>query len=313
MILSWPEIQVRSNCLILYTACDYGGNLRPTHLKKLYQSLKIARQTTYSGELRTGTKKRLTRCIDLLVQTTKTRHQWNPVTQRETQHRLSFITLTIHQGRNLTAQEAYKKVFVHFIQWMRRTMKVKTYVWKAEFQKRGQIHYHITTPSFIHYQEIRDKWNNLQQQAGLLAEYYAKKGHYDPNSTDIHSVKHVKNLSSYLKKEFAKCIQNQKTTGKVWDCSQNLKSSRYFTLEVTPEQEKALLRLDDQKKIGEITLDQCTVFTGKTEDLLQVLGIKDIKNYDDHLTAIRNKEFKEIPKRKVVRNKKKSELSTGVH
>ena len=145
---------------------------------------------------------------------------------------LSFITLTVSDPqKKLSGKEAYQKLLSHFLAWMRRTKKINTYIWKAELQQNGQIHYHITTPAFINYQEICDKWNNLQRQAGLLNKYASEKGHYDANSTDIHSVRDVKDLSAYLIKYIAKQSQNQESLGgKVWDCSENLSRAKYHSL-----------------------------------------------------------------------------------
>ena len=165
-----------------------------------------------------------------MCQSIKIRKIYNPVTQTIHPHRLSFITLTVSQKENLTARQVYKSCFEKFLRWLRQSQQVTTYVWKCEQQTRGQIHYHITTPSFIHYQYIRDKWNNLQRAAGYLTQYEKEHGHSNPNSTDIKEVKKIRNLSNYMIKEFCKSIQNPNTEGKIWDCSLNLKKYKYYSV-----------------------------------------------------------------------------------
>jgi hypothetical protein len=324
---------------------DYYDSPGNRHLKFLQQNAFNVQKTAYSGALTDGARKRMTRCIDLLVQTSPGQWLENPVTKKRQFHKLAFITLTISQSKNITANEAYHKVFKHFLQWFRRTEKVNTYIWKVEVQNRGQIHYHITTPSFIHWQRLRDKWNNLQEKAGFMEEYRSKKGHSDANSTDIHEIRHVKNLSSYLKKEYAKAIQNingneitikelecqlpkmikendtksylrelkrNSKPAKIWDASNNLTASKYYTIEVRPETEKALLYLDANNKISELTLEQCSVFTGKQKDLLQVLDLKQLKDYDDHIAAIRSKRKDKVIEEKVAIIEIIPEIRTGV-
>jgi hypothetical protein len=179
-----------------------------------------------------GAKKRLTKAITLLVQASKKRWIYNEVIKKTVLHQLSFITLTVSDTeKKLTGKEAYKSLLSHFLAWLRRTKNCNTYIWKAELQKNGQIHYHITTPLFINYQELRDKWNNLQRKAGLLNKYIAAKGHDNANSTDIHSVKNINDLSAYLIKYIAKESQNKEDLGgKIWDCSANLSAAKYHSI-----------------------------------------------------------------------------------
>lgn len=275
--------------MIAYVQNEYGGYKSASHQMRMLSNIKLQQQKTYSGTLTDGAKKRLTRCIELLVQSAKTRWQYDPIQGKEVKHRLSFITLTVSQSTNITAREAYDNCFVHFLQWLRRTMKVSTYVWKVEVQKRGQIHYHITTPSWIHYQAIRDKWNNLQRAAGYTEEYYKMKGHHDPNSTDIHEVINVKNHVGYLVKEFCKAIQNPNTTGKVWDASQNLKRSVYYSFEFNDENGMAAAELAEKGKIEALTTEQCEIWKGVLRDLRSIMTLEQMKNYDDHISSIRNK------------------------
>jgi len=205
-------------------------------------------------------------------------------------------------------------------------MKVTTYVWKAEVQERGQIHYHITTPSYIEWQKIKDKWNTLQQQAGLLEKYKNEHGHYSPNSTDIHEVHNIKNLSGYLFKEFCKSIQNPydymmnqpdqalekneiskdehsfikqcveerlKNFGKLWDCSMNLKQFKRFTVSVSDQTYTAIREMTAQRKINTIQLEQCTIYELPKNDFTQILSIKQIGDYDEFINTIRNHRKKE--------------------
>jgi len=293
MILTEQKIQIRHKSLILYELQDSTGyRWSRTKQQKAIQ-IKEVKETTYSGKLTKGAKKRLSKAIDLLCQTVRPKSIYNEVTGRQITHRLSFITLTISQKENITARESYDKGFKHFIQWLRRTKKVTTYVWKCEVQKRGQIHYHITTPSFIHYQEIRDKWNNIQRQNDWTNDYFKLKGHHNPNSTDIKEVRKVSNLSAYLIKEFCKTIQNPETEGKIWDCSLNLKKWKYYTITETTDKTEILSDMIDEKKIDAIPTDYCIVLKMKNVSNTEIMDLKELKGYEDYLTMIRTYRQKE--------------------
>lgn len=315
------QVQVRSNALILYDQPEYLFTISKRNQQAMLVNMMNAKEQSYSGEMRVGTKKRISKAIDLLVQISKSTYGYNEVTKRMQKHRLSFITLTISQFHDVSIRDAYEKCFTPFMQWLRRTKKVSSYVWKAELQERGIIHYHITTPAWIGYTEIRDKWNNLQRSAGYIEVYRARQmiwhrngfkprpelyKHWplkkqklayekgmesnwqNPNSTDIHEVRKVNDLSGYLKKEFCKTIQTTMDKGKIWDCSRNLKHYKYYTVEETTEIEWAISDLLEAKKVVPILCDSCIVIQMKKEDITQIVNLKQVIAYDTYLTSIRN-------------------------
>lgn len=235
-----------------------------------------------------GAKKRLTKAITLLVQTTKKRWLYNEVIKKKVLHQLSFITLTVSDPeKKLSGTEAYKQLLSHFLAWMRRTKQINTYIWKAELQANGQIHYHITTPAFINYQEIRDKWNNLQKKAGLLEKYHENKKHYNANSTDIHSVHNINDLSAYLIKYITKESQNVESLGgKVWDCSDNLSKAKYHSINMTDQHREFL-------EIAEVN-DLCYIYHQERYSIVKfkeapeefLLSEQEYKHYKEHLRII---------------------------
>jgi hypothetical protein len=292
-------IQVRTDCLITYNSTEYRMSLSPIQLKKMKEAAAAARLTKYSGLFTQGARKRIGRAIDLLVQIAVPKYGVNEVTKKRQKHMLSFITLTIPPIELLTAERGYNKLLSHFLQWLRRTKKVNTYVWKAEFQKNKQLHYHITTPSWIHYQEIKDKWNNLLRASGLLDDYYKNKGHYGANSTDVHEVKNINNLAGYLKKEFCKEVQNMQSTGKLWDCSLNLKDNKYFTMELTSVLLKKLDQDIELGKIQRIELDQCNIYKAVRKNKIQeVLDLEQIQKYMEYIAHVTNYSRQELTKRR---------------
>jgi hypothetical protein len=133
-------------------------------------------------------------------------------------------------------------------------------------QQRGQIHYHIVIPKMIDYRILRDKWNDLQRDAGYLRDYTTATKKMNPNSTDVKAIGNEKQVAKYLIKYLGKgadtaALINKKMAenefkagritedqyktrvkdledsaasidGKVWDCSESL-NAKYFTLLIT--------------------------------------------------------------------------------
>lgn len=269
-----------------------------------------------------------------MVQASPGRWIENEVIKKMVFHKLAFITLTVSDPNELlTAREAYHKIFKHLLAWLRRTKGVNTYVWKAELQKNGQIHYHITTPAFINCFELRDKWNNLQRKAGLLDSFKRKHGHDDANSTDIHAVNNVNDLAAYMIKYMCKeddttpaaQVNNDKDfaaspaivfgaimsgypsntkaerilDGKVWDCSANLSGAKYHSLHMTADHEQFIKEAQEN--------DLCEVYHDERFSIIKfyeppeehLLSKAEFATYKTYLQVIRDKiVVKKKPKRK---------------
>jgi hypothetical protein len=171
------------------------------------------------------------------------RKVYNSVVGKWVDHTLSFITLTIPGGsKHLTAKEGHKLLLEKWIRIMRKKYGMTTYIWKAELQQNGQLHYHITTPAWILYTNIKDHWNNLMSEAGLLVDYLKEHENRMPNSTDVHAVYKIKNIQSYLIKYIAKKDKDSYTSGKIWDCSLNLKKEKFYTTQVPNDIHKTIDR-----------------------------------------------------------------------
>ncbi len=259
-----PKMQLRGNSVLTYGQYDSDGRKG----LQLFRSLNMAAQKkqAYSGRLTAGAKKRLTKAITIMVEGTRRRWIFNPVSKRSHLHQLTFVTLTVSDTDTiLDGKQAYKTLLAPFLQWLRKTKQVDTYIWKGELQDNGQIHYHVTLPNFIHFQELRDKWNELQKKAGIIDKYRERQlsWHRDgfklrrelldswpaykqlqaynkgmetdwqsPNSTDVHKVYKIKDVAGYLIKEIAKSCQNSVSLGgKVWDCSANLSQAKHFVMD----------------------------------------------------------------------------------
>lgn len=284
-----PYLQFRSDSLIRYSLVDRDFSHQRLFQSRLTQNL--LETPKYTGLLTPGAKKRLTKCIELLVQAAEPQF----IPNKKEKFKLSFTTLTIYStDRNITASEAHETCLEPLLRWMRDRKPGFMYVWKAELQKRGQIHYHITSNAYIPYKELRQKWNALQKKAGYLDSYFKKFNRWNPASTEIMRVKKEESLSGYLIKEFVKNYQNNKSVGgKVWDCSMNLKQSKYFTDFYTSDYQNAIYNGIANGSIKEVQTEHCTIFKMlkySTKDLLNECASERAKfEYNSIMEAIRNK------------------------
>jgi len=307
------HLQVRSKQIIHYNRYISDDPFsRSNKQKQAAENLKL--QKTYTGVLCPGAKKRLTKALELLITGAKEK-----TVIKQNHHKIkfsvNFITFTIYSfGKKVPANEAAKNLLEPMLLWMKRKHGLKSYVWKAELQANRkdckQLHYHLTTDTYIPWQEMRDKWNELQKNCGYLDTYFEKYGHYNPNSTDVHALykigdpvkyitKEVLNASDAIEKKYkaaiqktigkkdisdytandwnivnevTKTVQNQENVGgKVWDCSLNLKAGSYYE---TMQDQAVMDKIERQievENIIKVETDHCNIYKFKSGPAYQVL------------------------------------------
>lgn len=271
--MNWiPHIQVRCDGVVLYDIPNYPPATKRTHI--------IAGQ--YSGNMSEGSRKRILRAVDILLQRHPEKIIWNPVSTTYHPYRIGFVTLTVSDRKIRSHREAYP-LLKELIRTGRRKYGITDYIWKAELQERGQIHYHLTVTEFWHWEAIQNEWNKLQRRAGFLESFGLQHGHYKANSTDVHSVRNVRNIGAYIAKYIAKEVSKTgaaKIDGKVWDCSEKLKEKRYSDIRQIENEEK----ISEAIKRGEaeaVKLERCTIIKHASPENL--LTAKQLNNYQIYL------------------------------
>lgn len=288
MVVAEPCMQIRSNSIIQYDYfnVDRKKNGNENYLKNFFTEDK--EHKSYSGKLSPGAKKRLTKSIELLLQSVKRQMIKTPYSNNLMPFKISHCCVTIADNiRTIPAKECHKTCLEPFILWMRRKYGMSSFIWKAEHQQRGQLHYHIVSDCFIPKENIRQKWNELQREAGYLDDWYKKNQNYNPPGTWINRPKPYQDMAYYLKKEVIKMYQNENSVeGKVWDCSINLKQNRYFT--INEASNERLDKLIKEKKIWYKVTDQCTIYIFKRLDPVSVLNECAKKEYRKFQNCIYN-------------------------
>ena len=153
--------------------------------------------------------------------------------------KLNFITLTLpaEQG-NLTDYQVKSKILDPFLKRCTRKFGLTSYVWRAEYQENGNIHFHLMTDCFIHYKSIRHNWNECCARYGLIDKFEKIHGHRNPNSTDVHAVRKPWELARYIAKYMTKMKEDEKPMkGRCWSASRNIMTAKFLKFEMTKELE----------------------------------------------------------------------------
>lgn len=231
-IASEITAHIKPNYIVLRTHYIYTHQGRKRVNLSYYENFKKKKGT---GIMSQTAQKKIRTAINWLVHSAREKLIFDKKTKRQWVYKIGFITLTIpFTGVPVSIHFAKSKLLNSWITYCRKYYGLKNYVWKVELTKQQQPHIHITTDTFIHYQSIRESWNRILANNNLLDEFAQCHYHYNPNSTDVHSVKKVKDLAAYVSKYMAKnATDNKIQCGKLW--SSNYELSRAYKLtEVIP-------------------------------------------------------------------------------
>jgi len=141
---------------------------------------------------------RLFRSLNFFWLFSEIKWTYSKIDKRNHKFRMAFITLTLSSEQKHTDDYIKTHMLRPFLKWAFREGKSPHYIWKAETQDNGNIHFHITMNNWIHYRKIREKWNHIQWKHGYIS------AEADPNSTDVHSVRNESGYISYMSKYLCK-------------------------------------------------------------------------------------------------------------
>jgi hypothetical protein len=310
------RVQIRSSSLLMYNAPRESTieKMQATRLLNLKKDkpIKSDQESTqkpketpkestpplnpYSGYVTTHSARRIRTAMNLLIQMTPNTVLFNPVTNQLVNHRLSVITLTIPDQSSIEQSEAHKILLRPFLDWLSKTMHVKTYIWKCELQERGVLHYHIITPSFIRIDFVKDKWNTILEKASLMEDYKVKYNKFSPPSTQVKEVNHPEEMEWYMEKYVAKYdAEKGSVGGKVWDCSLDLRGKKLFSAPLDCTIEKSLLKQLETYESTVKEYDYCRIISFNKEVSKDVLVFPYTHLYIEYLDSIRN--YKPPPKK----------------
>lgn len=220
-----PRAKLSGRKLIHY---NYWHGARPGRRDLLTDSAMDAAQRPYSN-FGSGSRKRLKECLARWFDTLTISQEFLRVKNIVPLKHHTFVTCTLSSQQIHCDKTINRKILVPFIINLGRKHRVKNYVWKAELQENGNIHYHILTDRFIPWRELRDLWNSCQEKLGYISRFEEKHKHRDPNSTDIHSLKKIKNVHAYIGKYMSKDSTERLICGHTWGRSDNLIKLQSYT------------------------------------------------------------------------------------
>ncbi len=151
--------------------------------------------------------------------------------------KINFITLTLPAVQVHATAEINSICLHQFFTECKKKFNLSNYVWRLEFQKNGNAHYHIATDTYVSYTDCKLIWNRCLQKLNYISSYSSKMSKLSfedyrmaysdnnkipfnilreryyrgvatrwdsPNTVDVRAVSSAKNIAFYISKYITK-------------------------------------------------------------------------------------------------------------
>ena len=224
-----------------------------------------------SGYISDQAKRKMSKAIEYLLATSQPKKVREKLSGKYLTVKTSFLTLTLPSKQIHDDKEIINICLNSMLNELRMWHNIKNYIWRAELQKNGNIHFHILTDRFIPWYDARNRWNRIVNKLGYVDRFHEKHGHRTPNSTDIHSTRRVKNLKAYLVKYMVKDeppplneitpeMMERTQTGRTWSCNHELSQTRGLNLIIDNEIDTELKKVISHQDVKKYESDYFTVY-----------------------------------------------------
>lgn len=200
------------------------ANILSKETKASRENLKLQRLT---NNLSTASRRKMGKAVNWMASMSTIKRVTMPNSPKFLTFRLNFITLTLPSKQQHSDATIKKECLDIFLQWLRDKHKVTKYVWRAELQGNGNVHYHIVTDTFVHHQSVRHVWNRTTNRLGYLDRFYEKFGHMKAPSTEIKAVKATKDIAIYISKYISKSDKSKDKDKQVKEVSRIISGHLY--------------------------------------------------------------------------------------
>lgn len=143
---------------------------------------------------------------------------------------MNMLTLTLPSQQIHDDREIKRKLLMPFLSKLTKENESFNYLWKAETQGNGNIHFHMLLDIYIDKDYVKALWNHVINYLGYIDRFEEKHGHRKPETTRIESVLNKDSGIRYVAKYIMKDESSRKVDGRIWGCStalSNLKSIEY--------------------------------------------------------------------------------------
>lgn len=223
-----PCVAISPFAVTAFSMPQTNGNAPP----RSSSSLRNLTENTHKGYISPKSASRLKRTVGWLVLRVREKKKLHRLDTSALSKSISFITLTLPSTQVHTDNELKANCLNQFLIELKRDYSLSDYVWRAEKQKNGNLHFHLVCSEFVPHWEIRARWNRIVEKLGYVSRYRAATGKDNPNSTDVHRLEKCKKVARYVAKYCSKNELGHPVQGRLWYASESLQSLGNIVVEI---------------------------------------------------------------------------------
>ena len=116
----------------------------------------------HNFELSVNAQRKMREKINWLFALAKSRYKKTYSGKEIYNFKVNFITLTLPSVQIHPTSQVTNECFNQWLTELRNELNFENYVWRLEFQKNGNVHYHLVTDCYIDYHLSLKKWNIIK-------------------------------------------------------------------------------------------------------------------------------------------------------
>lgn len=259
--------QIRGSKILKYSYSEFRSLCQQEQIDIINEQ----KNETYRGEMTLKSARRLRKKIEIWyegVQQHNNRAKNGDIINIK---KMVFLTLTLSSVQFHSDQEIKLKILKPFFRVLRDSYGIRNYIWKAESQENGNIHFHCILDRYLDRQKVQEIWNRCQNALGYVDEFEKKYNHKNPPSTQIQAVKDKCGLLQYFEKYIAKTEGYRKIKGAVWKGSQSVMSLQFFEFVGDSEVEQSLIKAENEGNIRRYDDERYSIYAVQNKTVDEVL------------------------------------------
>jgi hypothetical protein len=268
--------QVRGQKVIKYSQSEFRSSKQNEFVNVLNDSIK----ETYKGQMSPTSAINLKKKIQIWYDATQLFNCSDSCITIKDTKKLVFLTLTLSATQIHSDKQIKLLILKPFFRILRDKHGVVNYVWKAEKQQNGNIHFHCIIDRYIPKTAVQFLWNKAQENLGYISVFEKKYNHRNPPSTSIKLVNDSNMLISYMEKYICKSDLSSSIEGAVWKASKTVLSLQFFEFVSDSVVDKNFDNAVASNKILRHDEERYSVFDLKNERVELLMSPCNVVRYD---------------------------------
>lgn len=236
------------------------------------KQLEALTRKKFNGQLSLKSQRKILQICQNWDDTLNYINQQNRKKGKKERKQIILLTLTLSDTQRHDDNWIKRNMLNRFLIKIVREKADTKYLWKAERQENGNIHFHILLDNYFDKKDVQIWWNLIQRDNQYHRNGLINATFLGSPSTRIESLKDVDNSIAYIAKYMQKNDEKNPITGRLWGCSSELRKLKNITYNITKDEIKTMAN-ELITTVGNYFCNEYCLIINKIRD------IADIKNH----------------------------------